>query len=109
MHRISIQRKQTLTGALSQTAAGAGHNVSPAKLIQIDTTIPKTLILTGDIDDLVKPVNSEWLHKHMPRAEYQVWKGFGHGLVGQDPVKFNSLLEKVIQEGRDLSSKAPWI
>jgi hypothetical protein len=107
MHRIAVQRKQTLTGSLSQTAAASGHNVPPAKLTQLDAIIPKTLILTGDEDYLVKPVNSEWLHKHMPRAEYQVWNGYGHGLVGQDPAKFNALLERVVKEGRDCVHVVP--
>jgi pimeloyl-ACP methyl ester carboxylesterase len=67
------------------------------------------LILTGDTDDLISPVNSEWLAKNMPGADHQVWPGTGHGVIGQEYQKFNELLEKVIQEGREKGSQAPFV
>jgi pimeloyl-ACP methyl ester carboxylesterase len=106
---MSIQRKQTLAGSLAQTSAASTHNVTPEQLQLIAKNIPKVLILTGDTDDLISPVNSEWLAKNMPGADYQVWPGTGHGLIGQEYQKFNELLEKVIQEGREKGSQAPFV
>jgi pimeloyl-ACP methyl ester carboxylesterase len=98
-----------LAGGLAQTAAATGHNVTAAKLAEISRNIPKILILTGDVDDLIKPVNSEYMAQNMPEAEYQVWQGYGHGLIGQNPKRFNETLERVIREGRERASKAPWV
>ena len=107
LHRMKIQRKQPLAGSLAQTAAVRSHNVTPEQMQKIAKSIPKILILTGDTDYLLKPVNSEWLHSHMPGAEYQVWEGIGHGLVAQVPKRFNETLERVIAEGREKGSQTP--
>ncbi|KAG8841213.1 hypothetical protein FRC20_005151 [Serendipita sp. 405] len=109
LRRIEVQRKQTLGGSFSQMAAVMTHKVSPERLNKIGTSIPKILILTGDIDHLIRPVNSEWLHEHIPQAEYQVWKGAGHGLIGQFSKRFNELLDKVIKEGRENAGKPPFV
>jgi pimeloyl-ACP methyl ester carboxylesterase len=109
LNRMKIQRMQTLAGSLSQTAATWSHNLTAAQLHKIGETIPKILVLTGDVDHLIKPVNSEYIHQHMPQAEYQVWEGVGHGLVGQLPKKFNETLERIITEGRERGTQAPWV
>lgn len=59
--------------------------------------------MTGDQDDLVSPSNSARLAKHMPEAEYIVWKDTGHGLGAQWPDRYNTLLERVFEEGRQRS------
>ncbi|KAG8829657.1 hypothetical protein FRC17_006219 [Serendipita sp. 399] len=109
LNRIAIQKRQTPAGSISQTAAALSHKVAPERLRKIGTSIPKVLILTGDTDNLIRPVNSEWLHQHIPQAEYQVWEGAGHGLTGQYPRRFNELLERVIKEGREIGSKPPFV
>jgi len=109
MNRLKVLRKQTMNGALSQTAAARSHNITPEQLYEIGKSIPKILILTGDVDHLIKPINSEWIHRHMPEAEYQVWEGVGHGLIGQVPKKFNETLERVIREGREKGTQPPWV
>ncbi|CCA67531.1 related to alpha/beta hydrolase [Serendipita indica DSM 11827] len=108
-YRIKNTRKQTLAGSIAQTAAARSHHVTSDRLHKLGQSIPKIWIVTGDVDHLVKPVNSEFLHQHMPQAEYQVWKGVGHGIIGQEPEKFNKNLERVIREGREIGSKAPWV
>ncbi|KAH9036175.1 alpha/beta-hydrolase [Lactarius pseudohatsudake] len=40
------------------------------------------------------------LSKHMPEAEYVVWKETGHAVHLQHAERFNSLLERVFHEGR---------
>ena len=87
-------------GTISQIVAGVTHHVSPDRLRQISRSIPKVLILTGDEDYLVHPRNSFHLKKHMPEAEFVQWEGTGHGIHAQRPKRFNTLLEKVFEEGR---------
>jgi len=76
------------------------HNVSPARLKTISQVIPSVLIVTGDKDHLIFPVNSRYLHDHLPGSQYEVFKGFGHGLLGQDPPRFNALLEAFITRAK---------
>lgn len=98
--RVTLTRPQTFLGHISQMAAGLTHHVRPAQLRHISRSVPKTLILTGDDDHLVNPKNSAYLKAHMPEAEYVVWENTGHAIHMQHKARFNELLEKVFQEGR---------
>ncbi|KIM31805.1 hypothetical protein M408DRAFT_21017 [Serendipita vermifera MAFF 305830] len=108
LNRIGIERPQTFAGMYAQTTAARAHNVTPERLQEIGKKIPKVFILTGDADHLMKPINSEWLHNHIPDSEYQVWKGSGHALIEQLPARFNETLERVFKEGREKATQAPW-
>ncbi|KAI9510290.1 Alpha/Beta hydrolase protein [Russula earlei] len=99
--RASVTRIQTPQGFLWQTWAGFTHHVQAERLTQISKTVPKVLILTGDEDHLVRPSNSAYLKRHMPEAEYIVWKDTGHIVSGQHVERFNTLLERVFVEGQD--------
>ncbi|EGN96172.1 hypothetical protein SERLA73DRAFT_185781 [Serpula lacrymans var. lacrymans S7.3] len=103
--RIELTRPQTPIGALSQMSAGLTHYVSSERLRTIASSIPKVLILTGDEDHLVDPRNSIHLKSHMPWAEYIRWDRTGHGIASQWKAKFNGLLERVFDEGRDIVTK----
>ena len=81
--RFAFTRRQTLAGAFAQLRAVATHRVSSAQLREINEHIPAMAILTGDEDNLVNPANSEFLHKHLPAAEYHVFKAAGHALPMQ--------------------------
>ncbi|KAJ7043250.1 alpha/beta-hydrolase [Mycena alexandri] len=98
--RIEITAPQHLIGALSQMCAGLTHHVTPERLRRICDTIPKVLIVTGDDDHLVSPVNSRRIKNCMPDAELEEWEDAGHALHVQRPQKFNALLERVFKEGR---------
>jgi pimeloyl-ACP methyl ester carboxylesterase len=87
-------------GALSQMWAGFTHHLQAERLAQISKTIPKVVILTGDEDHLMRPSNSAYLKKHMPEAEYIVWKDTGHVVGMQHVERFNGLLEGVFQEAQ---------
>ncbi|KAG8889143.1 hypothetical protein FRB98_005618 [Tulasnella sp. 332] len=104
MKRLTITRSQTLVGALSQMYACLGHYVSQERLATIAKSIPKLTILTGDEDNLVRPTNSYWLARCMPEAEFIVWKGAGHGILGCRPKEANELLARVMLEGRTKSA-----
>ncbi|KAH9067573.1 alpha/beta-hydrolase [Lactarius vividus] len=97
--RAAVTRTPKPLGLISQMWAGLTHHVEAERLAQISKTIPKVLILTGDQDHLVKPSNSEYSSKHMPEAEYVVWKETGHAVHLQHAERFNSLLERVFLEG----------
>jgi pimeloyl-ACP methyl ester carboxylesterase len=97
--RMASTRIQKPLGAISQMWAGFTHHVQAERLAQISKTIPKVVILTGDEDHLVRPTNSAYLKKHMPEAEYVVWKDTGHVVNLQHVERFNALLERVFHEG----------
>ena len=98
---METTRPQTLMGALSQMAAGLTHNVSPERLRRISKSVPKVMILTGDHDNLVRPSCSVHLKQHMPEAELVQWEHTGHGIHVQWGKRFNALLERVFEEGRE--------
>lgn len=86
--------------------AALTHRVSSARLRKISASIPKALILTGDTDPLVDPSNSIYLKNHMPEAEYLIWGNTGHGIGSQWSARFNSVLQRTIEEGREVVSKS---
>ena len=95
----ALTRVQKFLGSIWQMWAGLAHHVKAERLAQISKTIPKVLILTGDQDHLVRSSNSAYLSKHMPEAEYVMWKDTGHVLNLQHVERFNTLLERVFHEG----------
>jgi pimeloyl-ACP methyl ester carboxylesterase len=95
----ALARVQKPLGSVSQMWAGLTHRVEAERLAQISKSIPKVLILTGDQDQLVRSSNSAYLSKHMPEAEYVVWKDTGHVVNMQHVARFNTLLERVFHEG----------
>ncbi|KAF9257784.1 alpha/beta-hydrolase [Marasmius fiardii PR-910] len=98
--RIALTRLQTMVGAFSQMSAGLTHYVSDDRLRKISASIPKVLILTGDVDNLVDPRNSIYLKSQMPEAEFVQWETTGHGIHYQRHKWFNETVERVSKEGR---------
>ena len=99
-----MTRPQRLLGAVSQMAAAMTHHVSPDKLQQISSSIPKVLILVGSVDNLIHTANSHFMKEHMKEAELVVREGGGHGLTMQYKDWVNELLERTFKEGRDKAS-----
>jgi len=54
-------------------------------------------IVTGDLDIVVAPRNSEYIKKYMEEAEYLV---FGH-TIHVEMKRYNELLERIFTEGRE--------
>lgn len=90
-------------GALGQMAAGLTHSMAPDQLAKISTSISKVLILSATEDALISHTEGENLKRYMPEAEYQCWEKTGHGVCGQYAGRFNTLLEKVFEEGRAMA------
>ncbi|KAG6841335.1 hypothetical protein C0991_012160 [Blastosporella zonata] len=103
IRRVSITQPQRFLGHISQMAAGLTHHCSADRLRLISSAIPKVVILTGDIDNLVLPSHSLELKASMPEAEYIQWKETGHGIYNQRPKQFNALLERTFREGQERS------
>lgn len=59
----------------------------------------KILVITGDSDELVLPKRSLELHEHLPGSELIVVKNAGHALPCQITEDFNSIMDRVIEEG----------
>jgi len=104
--RIEMTRPQTFMGSVSQMVAATTHHVTPDRLTKISSSIPKVLIVVGDQDNLVHISNSFYIKDHMPDAELVQFEGTGHGIHGQDPKRFNELLERAFKEGREKVSKS---
>ena len=98
---MEITKPQTLMGALGQMAAGLTHNVTQERLAKISASVPKVLILSAAKDTVVPYTEGEKLKRHMPEAEYQCWEKTGHGICGQHKDRFNQLLEKVFEQGKE--------
>ncbi|KAF8992925.1 Alpha/Beta hydrolase protein [Cyathus striatus] len=100
LRRVTITKPQQFIGHISQMSAGLTHYVSPERLRIISASIPKVTIVTGDVDNLVRPSGSYRLKEAMPEAELVQWKNTGHGLHTQRVKEFNALVEKTAREGK---------
>jgi len=98
--RLAYQLPQRPEGQMLHVLATLLHYVSPEVHAMINSAIPKIFIVTGDKDDLIYPANSLELQKRMPKSEYQLWSGLGHAVHEQDPIRFNTNIARVIEEGR---------
>ncbi|KAG6849749.1 hypothetical protein H0H93_005547 [Arthromyces matolae] len=101
IRRAKLTQPQRFLGHISQMAAALTHHCSPDRLRFISSSIPKVVILTGDIDNLVLPLHSQEIKACMPEAEYIQWKDTGHGIQLQRPKEFNKLLERAFREGHE--------
>ncbi|CAO1623689.1 unnamed protein product [Parajaminaea phylloscopi] len=102
--RFHFVRQQHPTGSLGQIRAVTTHHVSNKELLSIDGAVPSILIVTGDEDNLVKPVNSIHLKKWLPSARLEQLKGRGHAIQLQDPDLLNGLLGDNYKAGWEKSA-----
>ena len=86
---------------MSQMRAVLAHHVSAERLQKISKDVPRIVIVAGDDDQMVDVRNSSYLKDNMPEAELIHWEGTGHVLQAQWPERYNKLLEKTIQQGRE--------
>ncbi|KAI8336916.1 Alpha/Beta hydrolase protein [Blakeslea trispora] len=91
--RLDRSRPQTLTGNIGQTAACLGHYVSDERLLKIKASGVSCLVVTGTWDNLVNPKNSHHLSQVL-NCPIEVFEGSGHSLPGEQPVRYNQLIDK---------------
>ena len=101
--RFHFTTRQSLHGAVSQMKAALTHHIPDAALAQIDASVPKIAILTGDEDYLVDPRNSEYLSSRLATAQLVKFDKAGHALGNQLAGEVNRVLEEVIREGEERS------
>ncbi|KAJ3331510.1 hypothetical protein HDU93_009650 [Gonapodya sp. JEL0774] len=64
-------------GTLPQLLAFNFHHFSPARLARIRDTVKDIMVVTGTVDDVMEPENSEYLAKQL-HASYVVFEACGH-------------------------------
>jgi len=101
--RVDITTPQRFIGHISQMAAGLTHYCSPDRLRFVSRSIPKIIIITGDLDNLVLPQHSLKLKASIPEADLVQWSETGHGIHVQRAEDFNNLLETTFKEGLERS------
>jgi hypothetical protein len=68
MFRVSITKPQLILGYISQMIAGLTHNVSPSDSHLSLPISQRSLIVTGDEDNLIHPSGSERIKAAMDLA-----------------------------------------
>jgi 3-oxoadipate enol-lactonase len=80
---LALRRRQSVSSWLvfKQLVAALRHH-SGSRLTTI--TAP-TLVLAGNVDELIPPINSEYLAEAIPGARLQRLAGLGHDFATEDP------------------------
>ena len=102
---MNITKPQTLMGAFGQMAAILTHRMTPGRLAKVSASVPRVLILSPAEDKMIPYTEGENLKRYMPEAEYQCWEKAGHIVCNQYEERFNQLLEKVFEEGKEAVGK----
>ena len=57
-----------------------------------------TLIMVGSKDQIGPPNESELLHERIPNSQLEIFNGLGHGIMIEEPEKFNDIMWEFIKE-----------
>ncbi|KAL7311799.1 hypothetical protein PS15m_009518 [Mucor circinelloides] len=102
--RIDRSRPQTLGGNLGQMAACLRHYVSDERLLKIRQSGIPVIVVTGTWDNLVNPQNSFHLSKVLD-CPLEQFEGSGHGLPGEQPARYNKLIDQHFSRAAGLDYK----
>lgn len=86
---------------LRQLSAVLTHHVDKGRAQPFLRCKVPVLVITGDDDCLVRPMNSQILSR-LFGAPVHVLRGCGHALIYQEPEEVNAALEALINEGEEL-------
>ncbi|CAO3637414.1 unnamed protein product [Mucor fragilis] len=100
--RIDRSRPQSLGGNLGQMAACLRHYVSDERLLKIRQSGIPVLVVTGTWDNLVNPQNSFHISKVLD-CPLEQFEGSGHGLPGEQPVRYNKLIDQHFSKAAGLN------
>ncbi|WFD34479.1 hypothetical protein MCUN1_001320 [Malassezia cuniculi] len=92
--RLAFLPRPEMLGAFSQISAVLTHRITKKTLAQINETVPRIKIITGDKDRLVSSHHSHFMKRHMPKADLEVWSGGGHALNIQFRERFHKMLHE---------------
>jgi 3-oxoadipate enol-lactonase len=89
-HRLATA--QPLAAWVAQAAAGAAFDVWD----RVGEITAPTLVLTGDLDVVVDPRNSELLAELIPGARLEVFRGTGHLFFWEEPERFVEVVKEFL-------------
>jgi 3-oxoadipate enol-lactonase len=89
-HRVATA--QPLPAWLAQAAAGMAFDVWD----RVGEIRAPTLVLTGDLDVVVHPRNSDLLAEMIPDARLDVFPGTGHLFFWEEPERFVSVVKEFL-------------
>jgi pimeloyl-ACP methyl ester carboxylesterase len=90
-HRVATA--QPLAAWLAQAAAGMTFDVWD----RVGEIAAPTLVLTGDLDVVVDPRNSELLAERIPGARLELFPGTGHLFFWEEPKRFVSVVKEFLE------------
>jgi 3-oxoadipate enol-lactonase len=90
-HRLATA--QPLAAWLAQAAAGMSFDVWS----RVGEISAPTLVLTGDLDVVVDPRNSELLADRIPGARLETFPGTGHLFFWEEPDRFVEVVKEFLQ------------
>jgi pimeloyl-ACP methyl ester carboxylesterase len=90
-HRL--ETAQPLAAWLAQAAAGASFDVWD----RVADIAAPTLVLTGDLDVVVDPRNSELLAQRIPDARLELFPGAGHLFFWEQPDRFVEVVKEFLR------------
>mmetsp|Transcript_11560 Transcript_11560/g.22741 ORF Transcript_11560/g.22741 Transcript_11560/m.22741 type:complete len:306 (-) Transcript_11560:2131-3048(-) len=90
--------REQVTGTtfIKQCFAAATHSVSSSKLRNLGESV-SVLVLTGDVDIVVPPANSERLAREIPNCHFLKVSGAGHGVLMQNREFTNQAIQSLIE------------
>jgi pimeloyl-ACP methyl ester carboxylesterase len=95
--RLSLTTVQRPEGSSAQGGACIRHYVSPQRLAQIKASGVPMLVITGTIDNLIRPADSTYLAKHLD-CPLLIMEGGGHALSSERPEDLNHAVMEHFRE-----------
>lgn len=93
-----LNQPSTAHGVRAQLQAGQNFWRRDHRWTALHRMRAPVLVVTGDKDRIVPPVNSERLAQELPRASLEVIENSGHLPMLEKPEKFNQLLSSFLQD-----------
>ena len=90
-----MQTQRTPIGLSAQLAAMGRFNTTK-RLHELERH--PTLVISGDLDEVMPVANAESLHKRIPKSRLQIWEGAGHFFWAHKPAEVAGLLGQFLSE-----------
>ena len=93
-----MRTHRTPTGLSAQLAAMGRFNTTK-RLCELERH--PTLVISGDLDEVMPVANAESLHRRIPNSRLQIWEGAGHFFWAHKPAEVAGLLGQFLSECDD--------
>jgi len=94
-----------LRGNIAQAHACVTHYMSEQRLMRIKKSGLPIMIVTGTIDNLVRPKYSFHMKKFFNNARFELFEGSGHGIPEERPERYNKLLDNYFSSVAETTAK----